>query len=1350
MRTLADQNRIALVAAKADEWANKLIDLGPRNTLLHFKNTKLSCLDLTSADPTALHALLAGTPMRLGVLITDPTAHKDACVRARNLRQRIITFQEEQGVEVGRIAEGMIVVPQPTTVGTSPVRSLRAPLLLRSVKIAPRTTAENDFVLQSGDDVEINQVLLYALDRQYGFDIDVARVAADVDAVLQRTTDPGERLTAAFGVLADLAARQGRQIDMERSTVIGLFNYEKLPMVMDLRTATELLAGHGLVAAMAGDRSAISEVFEQAAGFEPKAPDDVPPAEEFLVQDADSSQQRAISTALAGRHVLIEGPPGTGKSQTIANIIAGAAARGQRVLFVAEKRAAIEAVTDRLASVGLDGLVFDLHQQKVDKRRIAGQLQASLDAAGRQLPVDVDDLHRRLVERRRMVRGYSEELHLRREPWRISAYEVQSALLAAAGPVLGRFRQPLLGALDRETVQTLEDDLKSFVEIGGLRVVGQRSPWSKASVRDMADVERVLVELDSLTTATLREGQFGMTALVRQTGLVPPTDLPGWQQVLELLDGVQRAVRSFGPNVFGTQLDDWLAGTGSRADRERLGATLSWSRRRALLREVRAASRDGVTKRGPLHTALTHIAELRDLWQELGGTQVRPAQIMDLQRTMEVYRRLRTQLASVAMCAQLREIEIKPTEQIGADLRALNSDRDTLFHMVEIRELMDKFGSLGLTDLVLAAARHNASAEQLWQLFRRTWLLSLHEEFKLRVPLLREFAAEQQTRLVEEYQYADTQHRQTAAQRVRWSVAHTLRQVRDDHPDETHTLRDQASRKSHHMPIRKLVERTSHVLLALRPCWAMSPLVVSKILPSAQLFDLVVFDEASQVQPHDAIMSIARGRTVVVAGDDKQLPPTNFFTRMVDGIDDLDDGDEESADLTDYESILSATRPLIPHHQMLQWHYRSQDERLISFSNKEIYHNQLVTFPGATRSSPVTLDVVDGVASPGQDGSAPAEIERVVQRVLEHARQRPDESLGVITLGQKHMDRVENAIRRAVRERPELQDFFDQDVGPGRRFFVKNLERVQGDERDAIILTIGVAKRASGVVARTGFGPLNRESGRRRLNVAVTRAKRRMTVISSFRAADLAPTTDPTGTELLRRYLDFAEQSGTAGGGIDTVGRQLLTPLNGFERDVAKLLTERGIEVHPQWGFSDYRIDFALAHRDHPGRMVLAVEADGDSYHRVYSTRDRDRLRQAHLENLGWRFHRVWSSAWFADRQGETDRIVKAWEDAMHAADSGEQRRPVPHSAVPDRPQTTVRRGPRPPVVPGLKTHEYTDAQLIHLCRWLMTDRLQRDRTERIEEAMRELGFQRKGVRIVERLTRAVEIAQSQADRTDH
>lgn len=1340
-----DDDRFRRVQEQAAEWADTLIDLSSKNTLLHFKNPKTASLDLTNAERDAVTALLCGTPTRLGELFHDPDQHKTSCQQVRQLRRKINAAAEEQGIEVGKVAHGFVkATPKTTSPGAPQLRTSRAPLLLRSLEIESRTVTENDFTLRVDDEVTVNPVFLYALVSHYGVDLDITEFTDAAAELVAATSDPDEQLDEVYGRLEAVVRRSGVPISLEHGIAIGLFNYEKQPMVEDLRNSTELLAGHDLVAALANVEGAAEAVRADAADFVAASPNDLPPNAEYLVHDADSSQQRAITTALSGHHVLIEGPPGTGKSQTIANIIAGAAAQGKRVLFVAEKRAAIEAVTDRLAQVGLDKLVFDLHQHKLDKRHIARQLQISLEAMSRQTQPQTRELHSRLAERRSALLEQDEELHKRREPWDISAYEVQSELLAMRHPASPHsFRRVALRKLDEATVKELEDDLRSFVELGGLRVLRKESPWSEANIQDASDIERVLHELDELTSRVLDHGQRSMSGIVKQTGLREPSDYAGWQDVLDLLDAVNRCVEAFGSDVFSTELDDWWYATADRSQRRQAQSRMSWFKRRALLKRVRAASRDGITKKPALHAKLDEAVRCRERWQELAqDPECRPSEVVGLADAMDVFQELRTQLTSVALCARLPDVEHKPTEVVNQQLRELHEDQDMLWHMDSINKLREKFDELGLSQLLDDIAQQKLDGDRAWMLFRYVWLKSLLDQFRLDSPALRGFSPERHSRLVDEYRQLDIDHRDITAQRVSWEVARTVRRVRDDFPEESRLLKNEANKKSRHLPPRRLVEKAPHVLLGLRPCWAMSPLVVSRTLPPEKLFDIVIFDEASQIKPHDAVATIARGTQLVVAGDDNQLPPTTFFDRMLGG-DDAEEGQEEAA-LKDYESILTAMRSLIPHQERLKWHYRSADERLIAFSNAEIYGNQLVTFPGTATESPVTLHVVDGVAGPGREGSASAEVDRVVELAVEHARNRPHESLGVITLGQPHADRIDHALRRKLQEHPDLQEFFTEQVEPGRRFFTKNLERVQGDERDAIIFSLGVAKRASGAVALHGFGPLNQEGGHRRLNVAVTRAKRRMTVVSSFGPQDLPPKVQH-GTELLRRYLEFAAHHGN----LDRVGRQTDVGQNGFERDVERALVERGIEVYPQWGFSGHRIDFALAHPKRPGQMVLAVEADGDRYHNTHSARDRDRLRQAHLEALGWRFHRVWASSWFSDREAEADKIVKSWEQAVADADKAPVR---PSSAAatqdhePDDP--AVRRGPRPDVPRGLKTTDYTEEQLIALCRWLLSDGLQLDRDERLGQALRELG-KRRGRVITERLHRALDIAQSQQDRED-
>jgi very-short-patch-repair endonuclease len=418
------------------------------------------------------------------------------------------------------------------------------------------------------------------------------------------------------------------------------------------------------------------------------------------------------------------------------------------------------------------------------------------------------------------------------------------------------------------------------------------------------------------------------------------------------------------------------------------------------------------------------------------------------------------------------------------------------------------------------------------------------------------------------------------------------------------------------------------------------------MLPRQRLFDVVIFDEASQVTPADAVPSLIRATQVVVAGDTKQLPPSDFFRSL--GGDDDDDFAElaEEPDLSrtgsEFDSILRALSGVLP-QAGLKWHYRSRDERLIAFSNREFYRRSLVTFPGIGAGeclAHVVAEQEPGIE--GQQDSVAAEVERVVELIVEHAVTRPGESLGVITLGIKHMDRIDAKLRSVLAVRDDLAEFFDSEKKDP--FFLKNLERVQGDERDAIILTVGYGGRRADGRVRHYWGPLQREGGERRLNVAVTRARTRMTLVTSFRTEETDPASmKHEGGKLLCEYMRY----------IDSGAREMAAPrragpeLNPFERDVKRRLGQAGIPVIPQYGVAAMRIDFAVSHPRLPGRMVLAIETDGASYHSAGSARDRDRLRQETLERLGWKFHRIWSTDWFNDPDGEIARVRRAYDTAV-------------------------------------------------------------------------------------------------------
>ena len=467
----ADTNRINVVRNAAGKWADDLIDLGRMNTLLYFKDTKTSTLDLTQADPLALTRLLAGQKTHLNALIKDPSVHQAACTRARNIRKKIVAFEEEQGINVGHLARGLVRVTPPGSMSTTSPGRFRAPLLLQAVTVHTRTSAESDFTLEAADEPTINPVLLYALAKECGADLDSREFGEKMTALLAEINDPADQVREAYRQLEDVLAGSGLSVELESRIVVGIFNYDKLPMVEDLQESTELLASHDVIAAIAEYQPAI-DALEAAAAHDSAVPsDDIPPAQDYLVHDADSSQQVAISRALGGAHVLIDGPPGTGKSQTIANIIAVMAAHGRRVLFVAEKRAAIEAVTHRLSEVDLAHLVFDLHDKRINRRHVAQQLAESLDRAGSEPPPEVADLHRRLARLRDDVIRHPAELHRIREPWGLSYYLAQSDLLSlpAQYETAIRLYGSALRDLDRERVDDIEADLKAYVDMGGLR-----------------------------------------------------------------------------------------------------------------------------------------------------------------------------------------------------------------------------------------------------------------------------------------------------------------------------------------------------------------------------------------------------------------------------------------------------------------------------------------------------------------------------------------------------------------------------------------------------------------------------------------------------------------------------------------------------------------------------------------------------------------------------------------------------------------------------------------------------------------------------------------------------------------
>jgi len=424
----------------------------------------------------------------------------------------------------------------------------------------------------------------------------------------------------------------------------------------------------------------------------------------------------------------------------------------------------------------------------------------------------------------------------------------------------------------------------------------------------------------------------------------------------------------------------------------------------------------------------------------------------------------------------------------------------------------------------------------------------------------------------------------------------------------------------------------------------MSPLSVSQFLdPEHMRFDLVIFDEASQIRPHDAVGAIFRGDQVVVVGDEKQLPPTPFF--MVQGeMEEIEDEAwERETVVEEMESILGECIAKLSKEYWLRWHYRSRHESLIAFSNERFYNNNLITFPSPHNGTPgfgvEFVHVPDGVYDRGGTRKNVREAQKVVELVIEHVQRWPTRSIGVVAFSEAQAEAILDDLDFQLRRHPELEPLFEE--SREEPFFVKSLENVQGDERDTIIISIGYGRDASGRMT-LNFGPLNPAGGERRLNVLVTRARFHVIVVSSILPTDIdLSRTNSDGVRLLRDYLLYAQGELSPDTGPPGPPR-FDSP---FEEQVYEALRRCGLTLHSQVGVGPYRIDLAVVHPTNPTRYCLGIECDGATYHRLRMARERDRLREQVLREMGWIIHRVWSQDWVRNRTREIEKILRKLEE---------------------------------------------------------------------------------------------------------
>jgi hypothetical protein len=569
---------------------------------------------------------------------------------------------------------------------------------------------------------------------------------------------------------------------------------------------------------------------------------------------------------------------------------------------------------------------------------------------------------------------------------------------------------------------------------------------------------------------------------------------------------------------------------------------------------------------------------------------------------------------------------------------------DSLQDIAAYNQQMERFKTQGLGELLSIASSWSEADRKLAKLIEKNWyerhLRHAFDQF----PSLQNFDRGIHELRIERFQILDLQV--LNINKVRLAHQHWQNLPKHQAGGQLGILKREFEKKRRHLPIRQLIQNAGNAIQAIKPVFMMSPLSIAMFLPPDSLsFDLIVFDEASQVKPVDAFGALLRGKQAVVVGDRRQLPPTSFFDQIVE--------EEVEENVTsDLESILSLFVAQNAPERMLRWHYRSQHESLITVSNQQFYDDKLVIFPSPNiekrELGVIFHHLPDAAYDRGKSRTNRKEAQAVAHAVMDHARVNPDQTLGVAAFSISQTQAIQLELEFLRQQDPSCEPFFNRH--PDEPFFVKNLENVQGDERDVIFISVGYGRDSSGKLTMN-FGPLNKQGGERRLNVLITRAKRCCKIFSNLTADDLAMHKSPTpGITAFQKYLKYAEHRTPR-----TTELTEAIPQPKFEEVVAKTLRERGYTVVPKVGSSTFTIDLAVVDEKHPGRYLVGIICDGPSYHQARAARDRDRLRpQVLQQNLKWRIHHIWSTDWFRHPERELQRMVEVIEAAKKSPEQEE------------------------------------------------------------------------------------------------
>ena len=1337
-------------------WERRLLDLSLRNNLLNIRITKntlqlipanLACLEDALAEGDEFRILhrpaeWENPAMEFGIYSSIPESDPIADFVNSELSQKRLRFYlpendlgkalthlyrssrtsiEENGANTLYLALGLLKWYETP----SSERPRYAPILLLPVEIIRKSAAKGYVIRSREEETMMNITLLEMLRQNFGISV------PGLDPL--PTDESGVNVKLIYSIIRHCIKNQ-RKWDVEEQAILGIFSFNKFIMWNDIHNNAHKLTQNKVVSSLINGKiewNAITE--EMDASYMDRQ---LSPADIVLPIIADSSQLEAIYEAVHDKTFILHGPPGTGKSQTITNIIANALYKGKRVLFVAEKMAALSVVQNRLAAIGLAPFCLEIHSNKTKKSTVISQLKETTEIIRRTPPEEFKKEAERLLKLRTELNKYIEALH-KEYPFGLSLYDAIIHYQSTDVEPCFDIPSSYLDDLDKDRFSHWEDAIESLVSTANACGHPHLHPLTGISIREYSSA---IKEEASQTLATF----IGLLTAIQSklpvfSALLEDTDIHPTRKDFDIITAIIRKILEIPeltPELLTTPLlnetlEEYRKVTEHGRKRDEIKAEIEngftkevlkinagpmlaeWNRvsaqwflpryfgQRKIKKAIRPYALQPVepeTVQPLLHQVIRYqeeldftdryTAKLPSLFGRFGRDEewdiidqiihevsslhsLLLSYSKDVAKTSRIKQNLALQLTegirtfrdihshslnelhqladtltateqrlSTTLGITVETLYTNSADWIGIALQQAATWKENLDKLKDWYQWLqsyNKLNELGIGFIAEEYKEKNIPTDLLTSSFCKSFYQAVIHYIIAKEPTLELFNGKIFNDIIAKYKQVSANFEDITKKELFARLASNIPSFTHEaiQSSEVGILQKNIRNNARGISIRKLFDQIPTLLSRMCPCMLMSPISVAQYIDTdADKFDLIVFDEASQMPTYEAVGAIARGKNVVIVGDPKQMPPTSFFS--------VNTIDEDNIEMEDLESILDDCLALSIPSKYLLWHYRSKHESLIAFSNSEYYDNKLMTFPSPDNiESKVRMVAVDGYYDKGKSRQNQAEAQAVVDEIARRLRSEElrKKSVGVVTFSVVQQALIEDLLSDLFIFHPELETFALECEEP---LFIKNLENVQGDERDVILFSVGYGPDAEGRVSMN-FGPLNRAGGERRLNVAVSRARYEMIIFSTLRSdmIDLNRTSS-IGVAGLKRFLEYAEK-GTKRILNTSTSIQPSEEETSIEKIIADKLRSLGYTVHTDIGCSGYKIDIGIVDTQNPSNYQLGIICDGKNYRRTKTVRDREIVQNNVLKALGWNICRIWTMDWWE----KPDEVIASIQTAI-------------------------------------------------------------------------------------------------------